>query len=328
MAISDMNIDYESTLVDAWPPVARNLVRSLRARGVDHPTSEDIAQEVAVRALATTVPFSSSEDLAPWANTVGHRLATDVWRRCSFASCGEVPDAAAADDVPRQVEARLALEVVAREARTLPATDREALAYTVGGRPPVDRDEAARWDDRRRRARHALRRRVDGVLDGLVAAVAVVRLRGERLRMRLGVDRAAEILASAGPALFACVVQATAVLTVPVDGGRVPPPDAAAVPATLASARQPVVPAPAGQLHAGTARPPAGAATLSNGPGPRPPSPSPTVEVTVPGPPRPTGNTGGRVEGNDDDEWLVCVNRNCIRPPLPKDPPVTLPHPP
>jgi hypothetical protein len=325
MAISDANILYEAALIHAWPPVARNLVRSLRARGVDHPTSEDIAQEVAERALRAAVPFASAEDLAPWANTVGHRLATDEWRRCAFASCAEVPDAPAVDDVPRRVEARLALEAVEREARTLPPTDRQALAYTVGGRSPVDREEADRWDDRRRRARQALRRRVDGVLDGLVAAVGFVRLKSERLRLRLGVDRAAELLASAGPALLACAVQATAVLVASVDGGRALPPAAAvAVPVSaVATAPQPTAPPQSRQLHAGATGPTPRAAVPPNGQGPRP-SPPPKVEVTVPGPPRPTGNTDGRVDDNDD-QWRVCVNGNCIQPPLPNDPPVTLP---
>jgi hypothetical protein len=309
----------------AWPPVARNLVRSLRARGVDSPTSEDIAQEVAVRALEAAVPFVSSEDLAPWANKVGHNLATDDWRRSAYASCGPVPETAVPDDVPRQVEARLALEAVQREVRTLPPTDRAALAYMVGGRAPVDREEAARWDDRRRRARQTLRRRVDGVLDGLVAAVGFVRFKTERLRVRLGVDRAAEMLASAGPALFACAVQATTALVAPAGGGHIPPQAApVAIPAeAAATAHGPTAPALPRQLP-GDARV-AHAPVPSNGPDHRHSSPSPTVEVTVPGPPKPTGNTSGRVEDNDDDRWLVCVNRNCVRPPLPDDPPVTLP---
>src|SRR5260370_28479494 len=58
-----------------WPDVAARVGRSLRAKGVDSATAEDITQEVAARVLATGFPLEPVEDLPPLAHAVARDLA-------------------------------------------------------------------------------------------------------------------------------------------------------------------------------------------------------------------------------------------------------------
>src|SRR5688572_9284817 len=108
---------FPSTLAEAWPALVPRVSGWLHSLGVDRATSEDITQELAVRALAGEVP---PDELEPFAITVSRNLAIDGFRRAAFMSSEQVPERASSIDVAREVEGRLEWEAVTAEIRQLP----------------------------------------------------------------------------------------------------------------------------------------------------------------------------------------------------------------
>ena len=131
------DLDISNSLEAVWPEVGERLQRALRARGLGPEAAEDIAQEVAARAVETRVQFSSPDDLMRWAWVVGRNLSIDQRRRHERVSLGDVPEQATqpADVVAHQ---RLAVGAVLAEVAALSAADRAALANVAeeGGRSP------------------------------------------------------------------------------------------------------------------------------------------------------------------------------------------------
>jgi hypothetical protein len=153
-----------------WAGVAPRLRNSLRARGVDLATAEDISQLVATRGYirARTIPFPSEPDLLRWGLAVARNLVIQDARRRSRLATEPVPDRPSADDVERRVQHRLALEEVAHHLSNASPSDRQALSAGLRGTPPASRREGLALGLRR----HRLRKRLLGFVEGLLAGAA------------------------------------------------------------------------------------------------------------------------------------------------------------
>jgi hypothetical protein len=76
-------------------------------RGLPAHAAEDLAQEVAARAIQHHVRFAGPEDLLPWCLVVARNLVVDEHRKSSRLDIvAAVPDVAATTDVEREVIAR------------------------------------------------------------------------------------------------------------------------------------------------------------------------------------------------------------------------------
>jgi DNA-directed RNA polymerase specialized sigma24 family protein len=152
----------------AWPVVRPRVVAVLRGRGVQEADVDDIAQEVAIRALRQFDRFASQEHLARWACRVAINAHIDTVRRGRRLVGEPDVEAAAPLNVAETVEGRLALDAALVEVAGLSAEDR-ALLFD----PPValDRKEAVRLAVRR----HRLRARIAAMLEGVLAGVPILR---------------------------------------------------------------------------------------------------------------------------------------------------------
>src|SRR3954471_7260583 len=136
----------------AWPSVRARLSAVLRGRGVQAADVDDIAQDVAIRALRAGKHFESEEPLVAWCCRVGINLHVDSTRRQRRLT-GELPDAAADSDTATTVERRLALEVLAGGIAEL-SEDEQRLLFEL--EPTESRREAVRLAVRRHRLRSRL----------------------------------------------------------------------------------------------------------------------------------------------------------------------------
>src|SRR5687767_9624743 len=76
-----------------WPEARSRVIRSVIARGGDPQTAEDIAQEVALRAMDHNVPFYDVDDFCGWAHRVARNLYVDHARaRGRLVGLVELPD--------------------------------------------------------------------------------------------------------------------------------------------------------------------------------------------------------------------------------------------
>lgn len=150
---------------DVWPAVSTALSRYLARRGATSAQTQDISQDVALKALLHDVQFSSAQDLLRWCYPVARNGLVDAQRAASrvalLPSLGsdEGLDVADGSDLHRTVESRLRLLEVVQGIRQLSHGDREALApLLLDEEPaaPADRRESTRLAVRRHRARARL----------------------------------------------------------------------------------------------------------------------------------------------------------------------------
>ena len=152
----------------AWPSARARVARILAARGVQPADADDIAQEVAVRALRDPGRFRSNDHFLGWCCRVAINLHIDAVRRQRWISPRPSPDVPGGHDTAGAVEGRLALETLASELAQLSDEERDLLLVA----PPGDsRIEAVRLAVRR----HRLRARLAACLEGLVAVIALLR---------------------------------------------------------------------------------------------------------------------------------------------------------
>jgi DNA-directed RNA polymerase specialized sigma24 family protein len=143
----------------------------LQARGVQAADIDDIAQDVALRALRTPARFESEEHLVAWCCRVGINLHIDSIRRQRRLSPDAPADSAGNYDTAATVERRLALEVLAKGIADLSDDERHLLFELERA---GSRREAVRLAVRR----HRLRARLAALVDGIsVGAVGVALLR-------------------------------------------------------------------------------------------------------------------------------------------------------
>ena len=176
----------------AWPAARAQVAAVLRARGVQAPDVDDIAQEVAVRALRASRPFESDEHFVAWCCRVAINLHIDATRREQHLSYEPPPDAEARHDTAATAERRMALDLLTDRIAELPEQDRRLLfeATSAGSR-----QEAVRLAVRR----HRLRARLAALVEGLVAAVPFVR----RLHFPSHLSRPVKLSLAAAPVIAA-----------------------------------------------------------------------------------------------------------------------------
>lgn len=142
-----------------WPDVERRLRALLFRRGLDQASAEDVVQEVALRALAGRVTYTSAKDLLRWAGPVACNLHVDLLRqRARLQGGGVTTDHPASNDVAGEVADRMELQRAFRGLAALRPADREAImeAVTAEPVPARNRKEAVRLAVRRHRARSRL----------------------------------------------------------------------------------------------------------------------------------------------------------------------------
>jgi hypothetical protein len=151
-----------------WPAVRARIVSRLRGLGTPVAEAEDIAQEVAIRALREPRRFASEEHLVRWCSRVAANLRVDEIRRGTTRHPGELPDVEGGFDTARTVERRLALDILSAEIAQLSEDDRRLLFEVESS---ASRREAVRLAVRR----HRLRTRLAALVEGLLAGIVVVR---------------------------------------------------------------------------------------------------------------------------------------------------------
>ncbi|MBV9932880.1 MAG: sigma-70 family RNA polymerase sigma factor, partial [Actinobacteria bacterium] len=162
----------------AWRLVRPRVVAVLKGRGVQDADVDDIAQEVAIRALRQLDRFASEEHLVRWCCRVAINAHIDTVRRGRRLVSEPEFEAVAPLNVAETVEGRLALDAALAEVAGLSPEDRALLLN-----PPVaeDRKEAVRLAVRR----HRLRARLANMLEGVLAGIPVLRrLKADSLPVR------------------------------------------------------------------------------------------------------------------------------------------------
>lgn len=134
------------------------------ARGADPQTAEDIAQEVALRAIDRNVPFYDVDDFCGWAYRVARNLYVDHARaRGRLVGLVDIADRSDGTDLHGEVEQRLTLGHTLRALQTLDAVDQAAIVAGVNETVEPTRKAAVRMAVRRHRARARLLRLVEGI---------------------------------------------------------------------------------------------------------------------------------------------------------------------
>lgn len=131
-----------------WPETARRLAGYLSHLGCPEADRADVVQEVALRLVRRPMAFTGADDLLPWACTTGRNVYFDLSRerhRYPTENLDVLHDrTTAVDEVPRQAEARLALQAVLAAVLLLSEQQRQLLAESSGPRSPADRQARCR----------------------------------------------------------------------------------------------------------------------------------------------------------------------------------------
>jgi hypothetical protein len=316
-------LSIEDELPGAVAAVRKTLVR----RGVGAEAAEDIAQEVAVRALRQS-GFASAEHLRAWCFLVAWRLVTDRWRRQRrHPETDEVPDRPVGSGLDAVVQYRAAAEelltaiggLTPKQQRAvgrilladggalhdflgvvsrLSPTARLQLApvldvVSASGGSPSSLDPASpteRWE------RHDVRRRLRGLVENFGVLAARARLRGRSVALRCS-DRSRLSLA----AVWAGATTMAVSLVVVAAGGQARPADTA-----LAAIGGPLPSPPPSVVSSAPAAPPTVHASD------RPAGPPPQVALASPEPsPR---QTVVHLSGPSDDASISLVANAAARP--------------
>jgi DNA-directed RNA polymerase specialized sigma24 family protein len=300
-------------LGEVWPEVSARLDRMLASRGVDPVQRQDIAQEVALRALDKQVPFTDPGDLYRWAATTARNLHVDLLRT-GGRTTGDDALVVVADpsDVAHTAERRVALGHVWRALALMRPDQQEAILESL------DEDRHARSSQllvRRHRARATLRRAVGGVLAGVGAARLRLRTLGAAapaVTSMAAVAVLAPVLALdlARPAIHRPAVVPAPALTV-LDGAARPATVAVRNPATrqAAVARRAAVPSRRRAQPPGATRKPIAAVAAPGGWG-----------ASAEQRPNPGGDRRGCVGSAHDPEIEVCARPGSFVPQFPPVP--------
>ena len=147
----------------AWPAARSRIATVLRARGLQGADVDDVAQEVAIRALRDRGRFGSYEHFVRWCCRVAINVHLDDVRRQRRLSPAPPPDVAGQHDTAAVAHRRMALEVLATSVEELSPDERRLL---FDPEPAGSRREAVRLAVRR----HRLRARLAALVEGLAAA--------------------------------------------------------------------------------------------------------------------------------------------------------------
>ena len=147
-----------------WPEASTRLIRLAMSKGADRSTAEDVAQEVAARAMNVGLKFYGLDDFCAWANTVAKNLCVDHVRgQNRLVNLEDVPDICNGHDLHSEVETRLHLDRALLELSRLDPEDRLAIIEGVNGTHHPSRKTAIRSAVRRHRARARLARTLEGL---------------------------------------------------------------------------------------------------------------------------------------------------------------------
>ncbi|MHB8467223.1 MAG: RNA polymerase sigma factor [Acidimicrobiales bacterium] len=161
--------------------------------------TEDISQEVAVRALRSGVSFTDADDLVPWACTVAWRVHLgDVRKRRARLPEAELRiDPPSAQNVEDEAAGRIRMSAVSHALATLKPRDRRLLLDVLVDHEQLPSSEASRQAVLRHRARARLLRAVGGASSAL--AWLLRRLRWSATVTAVAVGLAAALLTVAAP---------------------------------------------------------------------------------------------------------------------------------
>lgn len=117
-----------------WPQASEQIVRSLMTRGADRLTAENIAQEVAVRAMSHGIGFHDLDDFLPWAYVVARNLYVNEMRlrgRTDYQLAHELLDRASGEAAISQGVARVVRDAIAHESALAGALSAAGLLVDV-----------------------------------------------------------------------------------------------------------------------------------------------------------------------------------------------------
>jgi hypothetical protein len=152
----------------AWPVARSHIASVLGARGVQGADVDDVAQEVAVRALRDRDRFISHEHFVRWCCRVAINLQIDVARSQRRLSPEVAPERAAPHDTAVAAERNIALDALTAEIAELSLEDQRLL---LDPEPVESRREAVRLAVRR----HRIRARLAALVEGMLAGFPVLR---------------------------------------------------------------------------------------------------------------------------------------------------------
>jgi hypothetical protein len=152
----------------SWPAAHAQLSAVLRSRGVQATDVDDVAQEVALRALSDCRDFESDDHFVAWCCRVAVNLHIDSTRRQRRLSPEPPADTDDGQDTAATAQRRMALGVLADRIGELSDDDRRLLFDLE---PTGSRRDAVRLAVRR----HRLRARLAALVEGMVAGLAWVR---------------------------------------------------------------------------------------------------------------------------------------------------------
>lgn len=160
-----------------WPEVSARLSRALLSWGASPELTDDLVQQVALKALVSNEPVSGPlVSFQAWCLTAGRHLHIDHSRRRSECVAYELIDAVDASDVLSRVCDRMDLAVVLAAMRSLPERERRLLIEAVEGRlPKQERRKALAVYQDVRRIRVKLRHELGAVIAGLGALLGARR---------------------------------------------------------------------------------------------------------------------------------------------------------
>ena len=152
----------------AWPSARARVASVLGGRGLQGADVDDLAQEVAIRALRDRGRFGSHEHFVRWCCRVAINLHNDAARRQRLVNLCPPVDAASTHDTAAAAQGRMALEALAAGLAELSPEGRRLLLEPG---PAGSRRETVRLAVRR----HRLRARLAALVEGLAAAFPGVR---------------------------------------------------------------------------------------------------------------------------------------------------------
>jgi len=173
--------------VAVWPEVRRRVIGLVISRGTARDAAEDVAQEVAVRAVRATPSFRSADELFWWCSTVAKRYVIDEHRRNDrVTTVASTPDAIERDTPEATYERQQLVDAVLTQLAKLSESQRAAIARIDA---PADYVR-----------RHRARRLLLAVVESFAAAVGWLwwRARGTRRAVALGAGVVATALVVGG----------------------------------------------------------------------------------------------------------------------------------
>lgn len=188
----------------AWPSARARIAAVLGARGLQCADVDDVAQEVAVRALRQRGTFGSYEHFVRWCCRVAINLQVDTARRQRRLDPSPPPDVAGHHDTAASAQRRMALEAVAAGIAELTPEERRLLFEQE---PTASRREAVRLAVRR----HRLRARLAALMEGLAAGFPAVR------RLSRSLSTPAKVGLAAVPVVVAGLLVVPGLRTAPRD---------------------------------------------------------------------------------------------------------------